>query len=53
MRRHHLRTLLLTTLLALAPALPAAPDPAALDAARALYNQRGKSAEAQNGPIAA
>jgi tetratricopeptide (TPR) repeat protein len=46
MRRHHLRTLLLATLLALAPAVQAAPDAAALAAARALLDAR-QLAEAQ------
>ncbi len=51
MRRHYFRPFLLVLTLALALASTslshAAPDAAALDAARALYNQRGKSAEAQ------
>eukprot|EP01035_Chromulina_nebulosa_P009839 gene9839-13270_t len=47
MRRSHLRTVLLSLTLASTSLLPAAPDPAALAAARTLYNTTGKSAEAQ------
>jgi tetratricopeptide (TPR) repeat protein len=49
MRRSHLRSLLLVTLLSLVSASPASatPDPTALAAARTLYHTSGKSADAQ------